>query len=116
MKKIIVLALGAALLLGGTVTAYATTASGSRPCRQEDCFVDADENGVCDNGETCAADGNCAGNGQNCRQKDCFVDADENGVCDNRAEQTAKGGCGNRGQVRGSGNHHAGGGRGCERK
>lgn len=80
MKKIMVLALAAILLIGGVITVHAATTP-MAPCAQQECFVDADNNGACDNRADCPTG------------KDCFVDADNDGTCDNRASCITDGTC-----------------------
>lgn len=82
MKKIMVFALAAVLLIGGVMTVHAATTP-MAPCTQQECFVNADNNGVCDNRGDCPM-----GN-----QKDCFVDANNDGICDNRESCIADGTC-----------------------
>lgn len=111
MKKIMVLALAAVLLIGGVITVHAATTP-MGPCTQQECLVDADNNGVCDNRADCPMgnqkdcfvdannDGTCD-NRESCpmsNQKDCFVDANNDGACDNRESCIADGTCPRSGQ------------------
>ena len=80
MKKIMVFALAAVLLIGGVIPVHAATTP-MGPCTQQECFVDGDNNGVCDSRVDCPM-----GN-----PKDCFVDADNDGTCDNRESCTPEG-------------------------
>lgn len=97
MKKFFGLILALALLLGvGVPTAYACSGRHGREQTPQACrFVDANEDGVCDNhGEDC---------GRN------FVDANhQDGICNNRTANTCP-----RQQM--TENHH-GTGRGCGRR
>lgn len=94
MKKLIIGILAAAMITtAGTSIAFAAKPSHNKAKT----FVDADNNGVCDNKKNAICDGTGSGNGN-------FVDADSNGVCDNK-ENTVCDGTGNgNGYGNGSGN------------
>lgn len=87
LKKIMVLALAAVLLIGGVITVHAATTP-MGPCTQQECFVDVDNNGACDNRGDCPMS----------NQKDCFVDANNDGACDNQESCIADGSCPRSGQ------------------
>lgn len=78
-------------------------------CSFSECFVDENNDGICDNR------GSYRGFGLRCREN--FVDEDGDGVCDHRenhqgnfTDEDGDGVCDNRGQGHGKGN-----GRGCQR-
>ena len=111
MKKIVSICLAIMLLLALSVTVYAAVPTVSCAGQQKECFVDDDNDGVCDKRAACIADGTCTGsgcgrNGEYQKNK-CFVDANNDGICDNR------GTCDNPGQGRQGG---CGMGRGCGRR
>lgn len=110
MKRIVlgVLAAGIILTIGAT-TAFAAGVHGGRARGAEagiclsdgacSMYVDADEDGICDN---CASDhGVCLNNG-NC---DNYADADGDGICDNQGahceDSTAWSGMGHHGSCQG---------------
>lgn len=104
MKKLLAVILAVFLLLAaGTIGVFAARYSAGKG------YVDADNNGVCDNIDEsqCAGyadedrDGICDNREETCKPeqnyKKSFVDNDDDGVCDNRGECKGQGkGCGNK--------------------
>ncbi len=78
-------------------------------CAEYGCFIDEDEDGICDNSQCLDADGNsvCGANHHDCQY---FVDENEDGSCDHCAEiaysksYSRQRGCG-RGRHHGRGHH-----------
>ena len=75
MKKLGALCTTLVLALSmGTVTTFAQTNDPTQYTLQGNrCFVDANDNGICDN----------VGTGEGCRNATLFIDSDGDGVCDN---------------------------------
>ena len=78
-------------------------------CAEYGCFIDEDEDGICDNSQCLDADGNsvCGANHHDCQY---FIDENEDGSCDHCAEiaysksYSRQMGCG-RGRHHGRGHH-----------
>ena len=104
-RKIAGIGIGAMLVISLVAImgfAFAQDSTGTPPTTG---FVDADNDGVCDNAGNCPYKDQAGG----------FVDADGNGVCDNAANcprHTATGGCQGAG---GCGTHSTGFTGGCHR-
>ena len=102
LKLLAGLVVGATLLTIGTASAachgrWETTQLPDTTSCSAQCYVDADNDGVCDNQGT----GGC---GQN------YVDADNDGVCDNQGANNLGGGsmarnCHGKGAGKGAGHH-----------
>ena len=91
MKKMFFTIALAALLL---VSAASVSATGLRRCEsaqsERSCFVDTDDNGICDNSGTGCRQ-SCQPAGQSCtRQGRQFNDADGDGTCDTRGAMCRK--------------------------
>ena len=106
-RKIIGIGIGAVLVISLVAIMGFAFAQAPKSTVSATGFVDADNDGVCDN----AKSGNC----QYANQAGGFVDADNDGVCDNAANcplHNANGGCTGSGGCAG---HSAGFSGGCHR-
>lgn len=81
MKKILMTIALAGLFFAGNSYAQATSEKNPAPKTQQGNFVDADNDGVCDNWQSRPEGG----------RKQNFVDANNDGVCDNASTRGGKG-------------------------
>lgn len=106
MKKIVVAGLVCLLTFSSALPVFAhnhrNDYCGGQNCAEYGCFIDENEDGICDNSLCLDADGNsiCGANHHDCQY---FIDENEDGNCDHCAEIAYSRSCN-----RQRGSHHGG--------
>lgn len=89
MKKTVIATLTCLMVFSSVlpVSAHRHDYCGGQDCAEYGCFIDENEDGICDNSLCLDADGNsvCGAGHHACAY---FIDEDEDGVCDHCTEKT----------------------------